>query len=131
MEQQKQLISPAQIVSVEERQVNSDNYDKYYLILLSFKDENEEGDYRDWIKKLGRKETYEYLKDLVQNEPTLNLVDSKVLSNGNELGDEVSVPKFLRVMKDKFFKNDKEFDIDDYIDREEYWDDKYDLIPEE
>lgn len=128
---QQQMVVPARIVPVEERQRNIDNYDKYYLILMVFNDLDGNGEYRDWIKKKGRREAYDYIRDMVINEPTFDVVATKLLSNGNELGDEVNGAKFLRFMKDKFFKDDMEFDIDDYIDRDEYWSDEYDIIPEE
>ena len=129
MNQQTQMIVPAAIVKPEERVRNIDNYDKEYLLLLFIVDENG-NESKDWLLKRGRKEAYEYLKDIIVNEGTLDPVNSKVLANGATLGDEINVGKFMRFIKDKYFIDD-EFDIDDYFNPEDYSDEDLDKIEAE
>lgn len=123
----ERMVVPAQIVRPEEVQRNSDNYDKLYLLLLVFVDENDQ-ETKDFLVKRGRKETYEYLKDLVINEKSFDIVLSKIFNQKTEIGQEINVGKFLRYMKDKFFIDDS-FDVDDYFTRDCYISDEDDPLP--
>lgn len=125
----QRLIVPATVSTPDEVRRNTDNHEKVYLMLLVFisEDGNES---RDFILKRGRKECYEYLKDYIMNDNTLDVVASKVLPNGSQLGDEVNVGKFMRFIKDNFLVDD-EFDIDDYVPSEDYISKDSDQLEEE
>lgn len=125
----QQLIMPARVVDRREYEANKDNYEKVYLLLLVFIDENDE-ETRSWELKRGRREVYDYLKDYVIHERSFDVVGSKVLGAGKILGDEVNVGKFLRYAKDSFFEDD-DFDVSDYFQEDTFMPDDTDQLLED
>ena len=81
------------------------------------------------VVKRGRKEAYDLLKDYIQNDQYFDSIASKILVNGNTLGDELCVAKFMSIMQLRF--KDNEFNIDNYVEPEEYDIEEANILPEE
>lgn len=101
--------------------------EKIYLILLTLYPEEDEETVRDWQIKIGRQETYDFLKDLVKNE-AIDPNTSFILSGADAFdvqfnkpnvelsGKPITVYRFLKVMSDdhRVLDDTSDFDIDEY-----------------
>jgi len=115
------LASAVSAISFE----GEDPEEKVYIILLSL---YEDGDTtRDWVVKIGRQNTYNYLKDLARSEaidPNESFIivgsretDSSGRDNASVSGaNPITVFRFLKVMYEngKVLDEDGEFMFDEY-----------------
>ena len=101
--------------------------EKVYLILLSVYPVKGEETVREWQIKIGRQDTYDFLKDLVKNE-AIDPNESFIISGSSEYeeafhkdnarfeGKPITVFRFLKVMLDsrKVLDNQTDFDINEF-----------------
>lgn len=127
--EQTNLVSPVSFIPKEEADRNSNNYEKEYMLFLVLKDENG-AEFKDFVRILGRKEAYEYIKKYIQDE-VLDALESKILLYGGVLGeDEINMAKFMFRMKESYFIDD-EFDIEDYFELEDIMNQDNDIFHRE
>lgn len=108
--------------------IGEDPSEKPYLILLTIyapsSDENID-DTKEWCIKIGRQTTYDFLKNLIQNEiinPVASFIIAAELKNADSSpslrlsSDAVSVFQFMKTMfeQNKVLNDPEEFCIDDY-----------------
>ena len=111
----QQLQSPVAFATEAEYAANSDNYQQNYLLLLVLVDENG-CEFKDFMGINGRRECYDYLKKHLLNR-VLDPMQTKLLIKGGTLGKhEICAARFIRHMKNAYFVDDNDWDIDDFID---------------
>lgn len=96
--------------------MEDDSSIKPYLLLLKlvnddFKDEEE---IRDWQVSIGRQETYEHLRRLIQADAIIP-EESYVLSGNTPFEEAITVFRFMKVMADSnLIVEETGFDINEY-----------------
>lgn len=90
----------------------SDPNEKQYLILM-IGDENGK-EFRDWEWITGRREVYQFIKNLVLSED-YDLSESKVITEGQPIENALSFIKFMHDVIEMGLIEDPGFDIMDYV----------------
>lgn len=88
---------------------------KPYLLLLKLTDSDEQAGDTLWLIRIGRQDTYDYLKDLIKAE-AIDLHHSFVMSGNIKFEDAITIFRFMKTMRD----DDKVLDGDEYFDIDEY-----------
>lgn len=101
------LVDPQRDLKFDQRMLK-DPEQKEYLVCLLMSYDNDTS--YEWNIIRGRKNTYEYLKENIEN---IDFDDSFVLTEGVALEDRKTIYAFMKHCQDIF--NDG-FDIDDYVD---------------
>ena len=94
--------------------------EKTYLILIDGEELDNEGRrFRDWEIITGRQATYDWIKNMLENEYVMIDVDkSKIIVSSEKVKvtDGISIYDFMKAMKQKDKVIDyTSFDIDDYV----------------
>ena len=87
---------------------------KLYLLLLEVLDSEDGEEIRDWAVKMGRQDTYDYLKNLVISE-AIDPHKSFIIAGDVKFDEAITVYKFLKSMREKELVLDgSDFEIDEY-----------------
>lgn len=90
----------------------SDPNEKQYLVLMIGTEDGRE--FRDWEFITGRKEVYDFIKNLVLSEQ-YDLGQSMVIAEGQPVENGLSFIKFMHGVIENGLINDPGFDIMDYV----------------
>lgn len=90
---------------------------KVYLLLLLTNDED--GEDRDWAVMIGRQNTYNYLKNLIEAE-AIDPNTSFILSGNQKCEDAITIFRFMKIcIENTKVLDDSGFDINDWAQSEE------------